>query len=429
MGCGKKELFLKIFCKCEIAFIILATLCTKDSSANLIHMKIKFLLSIVLGICVSHTYAANFTGTPIVSLKVKKIAADGIVDIVHQEISQEENLEDLRTSLEIDSEYQFFYHQTPLSNALTIGEHMMRFGPREEEGVDLIAIPLSQVDFSMQYFSMEKKYLRLTPMQGYTHASGARICLQIAGYTRRVEKELGASVAKEIMQLIALYTSIRCMPLHAPCIKKALRNPIQIKLLLTSAYKEKASSLIFDVLTPFVSENKPCDFLSTLPKKAIFFIYMYKDHFLDVKLLRWLTHTQRFPLRANDIAQANNPHYRLKKSCIDSLLADGDIPAPLLKRVIAEAKKINEWDVLISLAYHGFLDTNWDSNRMPYASCSEKKDSALSTSSHVILAESVQKIRRLPTYTYTGMLKGAVALGLIYLGVKYVAPKFSRRTD
>ncbi|MEM9569683.1 MAG: hypothetical protein AAF900_01885 [Bacteroidota bacterium] len=343
-------------------------------------MNIKFLLSIVLGICVSPTYAATFVINPTqlssfnISFKVKKIAHDGEVVIFCKELPEEANLNDLRTSLKTGSEYQFFYDQTPLSNELTIGAYMEKCAPWEDKGVNLIAIPPSQVDFAMQYFPIEKKYRELTLLERYTYSSGARIYLQVEGYARRVEKELDARVVNGIKQLIALYTSIRCTPLYAPLIKEALSNPKQTKLLLTSAYKEHVGSLIFDLLTPFISENKPCDFLAILPEEAIRFLYMHKDHFLHVKLLRWLTDIQKSPLQVNDIAQEDQPYYQLKKSCIDSLLVHEDLPTPILKKAIAEARRINAWDVLVSLASHGFLDTNCFPDTSMWAPCTKKTD-------------------------------------------------------
>lgn len=434
----------------------MSPLYTKGGSANLVHMKIKFLLSILLGICLGPTHAATFIINPAqssslnVAFKVKKIDSDGLVTIASVQVLTDMKVSNLFTGLQIGSEYQFFYHQTPLSNALTIRVYISRFAPWKEKGVNLIAMPPSQVDFAMQYFPIEKKYRELNPLERYTYSSGVRICLQVEGYIRRVEKELNASVAKELKQLIALYTSIRCTPSYAPCLKRALHNPIHTKLLLTSAYKEYVGSLVFDFLVPFVRENKPCEGLVTLPEKAILFLYMHKDHFLDVKLLRWLTDTQRSPLRVTGIAQEYRSYYALKKSCIDSLLADGDIPVPLLKKVIAEAKRISAWDVLIGLACHGFLCTNGLPDMS--MSVSEKKDNnfmnmttyqlsklesdkevfSLFERQYLVIharlscttsVSSLQKMCDLGAYTSPYVMKGTLLLCLGYLGAKYIAPK------
>lgn len=318
--------------------------------------------------------AMHYLGTPFsifmsskTPLMIKKIAIDGLVTITQCFYEEETTtMGDLQKQLGTKDEYVFFYYKKPASNELLVDEYIERqlYGGMCE-AYHTIAMHCTQVDMVMRYEAIANSYRALPTLQYYTYASDLHTALKVTGYIRREVQHIAKIFPRELGRLIKSFVfsdNIRCIVPNSIC----METPTQKKLLLTSAYIDNRGNLIFDLLSSFLIKNKPCKILNHLPKELIFFIYMYKDHFLYVKLLRWLTYTNKLPCHNIYKNHKKFPFCKLKKSCIDHLIATGTIPKAVLKHIVREAWATEAWEVLLSLAYHGFLTCDCFSDPIPY---------------------------------------------------------------
>ena len=323
----------------------------------------------VWGISFTSTHAATF----VINLRdssqlkllseIKVVRDDGEVDIII--FSSPADIKSLRAMLGLSHGYRFFYNTKELFENLSIWE-CTGFSPWESLGTKFIAMPSQHVGFMMKYLPIEKNYQGLNLFRCYAYASVEQVSLTVEGYIHEENKGSNNQFPLEIKRLIALFISLRCKLFYTPCIKAAIKDPIRKNIVVSSAYKEHIESLLFDLTSLFFEDDIPCDLLKLLPKTAILNLYMYKDHFLHVKFLRWLTYTQQCPLDAYKASHIDQHLYELKKSCINSLLTTGDISVPLLKKIVQKAHDIFAYDVLVGLAYHGFLKRSYFSNVMKY---------------------------------------------------------------